>query len=112
MHPAQITIAFYNTVDLPEKDLARENVRAIRQEWKVWEILMEVKTHKTPYEVWKLYQKRYGKCYKGSISRALTRGTKAGIFKKVDVKKKGDWHIANNQWIALPISNREEIKFK
>lgn len=112
MQPAQLTISFYNTTNLDEKELAVQSQRAIRQEWKVWEILNAVGTHLTPYEIWKLYEKKYGKCYKGSIGRALTRGTKAGIFLKVNVMKKGDWHIQNHQWKSLPVGSRENVKFK
>lgn len=108
----QLHLPFFNTIGLSPVVLGKETARAVRQEWRVWDILNTAGTHLTPYEVHKIYEKRFCKCSKVSIGRALTRGTKAGIFKKVSVMKKGDWHLPNNQWLALPVENRENIKFK
>lgn len=102
--PAMTTqLTFFDTVGLEQTQYVRESQRALSQEKRLHQILSDVGTHLTPYECHKLYEKKYRKCSIVSIRRALTRGTKAGLFEKVDIMKKGDWHLPNHQWRAIKI---------
>lgn len=92
---------FFNTIGLTGETLVDANVKAETQEQRIYKILVAYGSHATPYEVWAMYERRYGSAPKVSIGRALTNGTKKGIFKKVNVMKQGVYGKPNYQWEAI-----------
>ena len=104
-------LSFFNTCGLEGQNLAEANQKAERQEWRVYDILLQFGTHLTPVEVWKIYCKRYPESPLTSIRRSLTRGTKAGIFEKVFVSKKGLYNLPNWQWKAIKQIQKDKIIF-
>jgi hypothetical protein len=93
-------LSFFNTIELPEEDLKIAEAKAENQEERIHRILVNYGSHATPYEVWAMYEKVHGETPKVSIGRALTSGTRKGLFEKVSVMKQGIYGKANYQWRA------------
>lgn len=90
--------SFFNTTG-ETNNLPEYNSKAATQNERVLRILMEAKTHLTPFEI----LARYSAYYKSrtpitSIRRSLTVLTKKEKLEKVDIKKNGNWGRPNYQW--------------
>jgi len=94
----QLTISFYNTINLTGPDLTAAREACNKQEQRILD-LMAVGQLYTPFEVRGLYNRIYPACPITSIRRAMTNLTDKGYLIKSDKMKAGEFGKNNYCWI-------------